>query len=141
MSGFQFGHHSKRERQSLHSELKQVMDATIKRTDFTIVQGNRSKEKQEEAFESGHSHVHWPNSKHNQSEGDFDMSDAADIMPYPIEWPDKEHDRPIEYIHKLKRILDLQAIVFEEAAKMGIALRWGGMFQKLFDSPHIERVV
>lgn len=146
MSGppFAFGGHSRRERDTLSSDLQLVFDAAIKRKDFTILKGNRNKADQTKAFETGHSHAEWPNSEHNQYQGDFDKSNAGDIMPYfadrtpHIEWPDKENDSPLEYIRKLGQILDLQKIVFEEAARLGIRLKWGGMFRRLFDSPHVE---
>lgn len=140
MSGppFGFGRQSSRERETLHSNLVLVLDRAILRVDFSILQGNRSKADQEAAFDSGASGVHWPNSKHNQSDGDFDKSDAADIMPYPVEWPDRKHDHPLEYIRKLAKILELQTVIFEEAAAINVDLRWGGMFKSLFDTPHIE---
>jgi len=135
-----FGTHSKKERATLHVDLQAVFDAAIERTDFTILQGNRNKVDQEAAFEAGHSRLRWPGSKHNQSEGDFDKSDAGDIMPYPIEWPDKRNDHPLEYIRKMMRIFELQRIIFEEAERLGVQLKWGGMFQSLFDAPHVERI-
>lgn len=145
MSGppFGFGRGSSRERETLHSDLVLVLDRAILRIDFSILQGNRSKADQEAAFEVGASGVHWPNSKHNQSDGDFDMSNAADIMPYydaepHIRWPDRKHDHPLEYIRKLAKVLELQTVIFEEAGAIGVDLRWGGMFKSLFDTPHVE---
>jgi len=84
MSGppFAFGGHSRRERDTLSPDLQRLSNAVIKRIDFTILKGNRNKADQTEAFDTEHSLARWPNSEHNKFEGDFDKSNAMDIMPY-----------------------------------------------------------
>ncbi len=97
--------------------------------DCTIIEGHRTKERQDEAFRTGKSKLQWPNSKHNKI-----PSMAVDVMPYPIDWSDR------------KRLEAFAAIVFATAAKLGIAVRWGGDWnmngksndERFFDGPHWE---
>jgi len=97
--------------------------------DCTIIEGHRTQERQEEAFRTGKSKLSWPKSKHNRM-----PSMAVDVMPYPIDWSDR------------KRLDEFALIVFATAAKLGIAVRWGGDWnqngksndERFFDGPHWE---
>jgi len=71
--------------------------------------GHRTKEKQEEAFNSKHSKVHFPKSKHNSL-----PSKAVDVAPYPIDWND------------LERFYNFGGYVRGIAESLGIKIRWGG---------------
>jgi peptidoglycan LD-endopeptidase CwlK len=60
-----FGARSKTQLDTCHPYLRIVLEEAIKHRDFTIIQGWRSKEEQEECFSRGTTTVHWPRSKHN----------------------------------------------------------------------------
>ena len=77
--------------------------------DFTVLQGTRSKEEQDDLFAKGLSKVRYPNSKHNTV-----PSLAVDLAPYPIDWKDS-----IAFSH-------LAGIVRSCAADFGHGGRWGG---------------
>jgi len=118
-------------------ELQNILDEIIKYYDFTVIQGHRDKETQNEAYAMGNSKLSWPNSKHNSY-----PSEAVDIAPWPIPagWGDKWKDRVKFY--------ELAALVKYEAAKQGVNIRWGGdwdsdhdYWDNSFDDlVHFERV-
>ena len=97
--------------------------------DITVLEGYRSREKQNKAFSEGRSKLQYPNSKHNQT-----PSLAVDIAPYPIDWNDRER---FAYMGGLAKGI---------GATMGINVRWGGDWNsdgrikdhKFQDMPHIE---
>lgn len=139
---------SMRHRAMLHGELIEVLDAVLEEAtdeqDFAIIDGLRNEREQTLAFQNGTSQAEYAKSYHNGSfdeDGIWhdDISDAADVMPYPIEWPDKEKDLPYEYVHKMLRIYDLAYRILKKADELGIALEWGGMFKSFFDGPHYQR--
>lgn len=66
---------------TLHPDLKVLLQSLIKHYDFSIIEGHRGQEKQDNLFESGMSKVKYPNSKHNMN-----PSKAVDIQPYPIDF-------------------------------------------------------
>jgi len=109
--------------------LVEVLEEVIKHWDCTILQGERTKEEQDEFFRTGRSKVQWPNSKHNSS-----PSKAVDVAPYPIDWNDT---RRFDYF---------AGFVKGIAVSKGITLRWGGDWdsdndqsdQTFNDLPHFE---
>ncbi len=109
--------------------LVEVLEEVIKHWDCTILQGERTKEEQDEFFRTGRSKVQWPNSKHNSR-----PSKAVDVAPYPIDWNDT---RRFDYF---------AGFVKGIATSRGITLRWGGDWdsdndqsdQTFNDLPHFE---
>jgi len=101
--------------------------------DFTILEGYRGEEKQNEAFDTGRSQLRYPESKHNT----FPCL-AVDIAPYPIDWQDTE------------RFVLLAGVIKAVAHSLEVSdlIRWGGdwdrdgqMTDETFrDYPHFELV-
>lgn len=108
-----FGAVSLKQRETLCTELQQVLDEVITLFDFSILEGFRDEEKQNRAYSRGLSQVKWPNGKHNKL-----PSDAVDIAPWPIDWSNKEA--------AIQRFVYLAGWVMATAAMLGISLRWGG---------------
>lgn len=114
-----------------HPDLRRLVAEVIKHYDVTITCGYRGEAEQEEAFRTGHTKVHFPNSKHNTS-----PSQAVDMIPFPVDWNDT------------KRFFYLAGIVKVCAAQLGIKIRWGGDFNqdqdfkndRFIDLPHYELV-
>lgn len=130
-----FGERSKKRLATVDPRLREVLEEAIKVYDFTILQGVRSKEEQQDYFERGLSKVQWPESKHNLKPGrNEEYSLAADIAPWPIDWND------------LKRFYYLAGIVVAIGEAKGYKIRWGGNWdrdydfddQKFNDLPHFE---
>ena len=120
-----------------HEDLQTICNELIKWYDFTVLCGHRGQEDQEQAFRSGNTKVHWPNSMHNKI-----PALAVDLAPYPINWNDT---KAFCYL----------AGAFNATAKMLFAqgkithdIRWGGDFNKDYnfnndkfvDLPHQELI-
>ena len=127
---YKYGKSSSDRLATCHPDIQKVFNEVIKHTDCTIVEGVRSKERQEELVKTGKSKT--MNSKHlKQPDG---YSHAIDAMQYPIEWENWE--RNYMFAGFVKGI----------AASMGIELRlgadWDGDFttkdQTFHDLPHFE---
>lgn len=122
---------SKAQLATCHPELKRVFNEVIKHFDCTIVCGHRPQQQQDALFsmKPPRTQVPWPKSKHNTV-----PSIAVDAVPYPIDWNDRE------------RITYFAGFVKGVAATQGIALRWGGDWDKdtelddnkFDDLPHFE---
>lgn len=142
-----FSDSSKKKLRTLHPDLQKVLVEAILYTDFTILEGHRGKEKQNEAVKNGTSTLTFPNSKHNR-----EPSEAVDIVPYPIKWPDDflkkafDESLPLEdrksnaflYALYLGRFYELKGVVCYIAHKHGIEIEWGGNWSKLRDFPHFQ---
>lgn len=133
-----FGKRSLDNLAGVHPALVRVMNAAIKRVDFTVICGYRGKDDQEAAFAAGNTKVHYPNSAHNQTSGGVPRSCAVDVIPYPFKgWNDPNLSK------ELKAVAD---VVFDEAKKLNIEIRWGGDFNRdgdktksdAWDKPHFE---
>lgn len=104
-----FSKKSRAKLDTCHSDLQKVLELVIEHFDFAVLVGHRTKEEQEEAFATGRSQKHWPDSKHNTS-----PSLAVDIAPWPIDWKDRE------------RFSYLAGYVKMAGLSQGIKIRWGG---------------
>ncbi len=89
--------------------LQWVFNEVIDTFDHTVLVGHRNQSDQEEMYETGRSQLQWPNSNHNKI-----PSRAIDVIPYPIDWNDRE------------RITLFAGFVLGTAQAMGFKLRWGG---------------
>lgn len=109
--------------------LQRIMHEVIKHRDCTITTGHRSQEAQDEAVRTGTSKTPWPKSKHNSM-----PSKAVDVVPYPVDWKDRE------------RFANFAGFVQGIAESMGIKIRWGGDWdqdgltkdERFSDMPHFE---
>lgn len=107
--------------------LQLVMNKVICHHDCTILCGHRGKEDQNEAYCEGYSEVPWPLGKHNP-----DPSLAVDTVPCPVNWELWNEDQSELYY--------FAGIVLSTGWDMGIELKWGGRFKKIFDGPHFELI-
>lgn len=111
--------------------LQAICEDVIAHFDFTVLEGYRSDEHQDELFRQGKSKLKAGQSKHNRS-----PSLAVDIAPYPIDWQDT------------RRFYILSGMMFHAAFERGVKLRWGGDWdgdwdlkdQSFNDLPHFEIV-
>ena len=104
-----FSRKSKAKLDTCDERLQKIFKKVVKGFDCTIIEGHRGKEKQNEAFKKGNSKLKFPNGKHNSL-----PSIAVDVIPYPIDWEDRE------------RMSYFAGYVVGCARSMGITLRWGG---------------
>jgi len=96
-----------------HNLIVKIFNEVIKYYDCKIICGHRTAEAQKEAFESGHSKLKYPDSKHNQL-----PSLAIDVAPYPVDWYDTDR-----FYHFAGFV---EAVAIPLLAGSGYRLRWGG---------------
>jgi peptidoglycan L-alanyl-D-glutamate endopeptidase CwlK len=124
-----FGTASRKKLDTCDNNLVAVCELVIEIYDFSVLEGHRSDERQEELFRQSKSKLRAGQSKHNQT-----PSLAVDISPYPIDWENRE------------RFYLLAGMMFQAATDLGIKLRWGGDWdgdwvhtdQTFHDLPHFE---
>ena len=125
-----FSSRSKEKLKGVHPDLVKVLNEAIKHVDFTVLEGLRSKERQEELVATGKSKT--MNSKHlKQSDG---YGHAVDIICYPIDW--ENWNRNYMFAGWIKGFAAANGV------KLRIGADWNGNFdttdQTFHDLPHIE---
>ena len=126
-----FGSRSRKNLATCHEDLQDLFNEVIKHVDCSVICGHRNKQEQNEAFEKKRTKVKYPNGRHNAK-----PSMAADVVPYPIDWDDRE------------RFHLFAGFVLGIAQSMEINIRWGGDWNKNFevddnnfdDFPHFEMI-
>lgn len=111
----------------VHTELVRVVRAAIAitKTDFTVVEGLRTREKQREYFLAGKSKT--MNSRHLTGH-------AVDLMPYG----DFDGDGDFEGSWELAKFYPLNDAMQEAARACGVKITWGGSWATFVDAPHFE---
>lgn len=142
-----FSQHSKKERLTLHPDLRRVCDEVLPYFDFRIQQGHRSKEDQDQQFAEGDSKVKWPNSNHNAV-----PSNAMDLYPYIdgefIGWDTNNRLVFTYWVTFINFVLGMSQALYE-MGEIDAPLRsgadwdedWDITDHKLVDMPHFERKV
>ena len=129
---YKFSESSKEKLGSCHPDLQKLFNEVIKYYDCTVICGHRGEKEQNEAYEKGFSKLKWPHGKHNSI-----PSNAIDVLPFPLDWQDK--DKHIHFAGYVKAFADI----------MGIKIRWGGDFNQdgnlhndsFLDRPHFELLI
>ena len=78
---YKFGKKSKQRLKGVDAKLVNVLNELIKIMDVTIIEGVRSKEKQQEYFKNGKSKIDGVTKK-----GMHQLGKAVDLAPYPVDW-------------------------------------------------------
>ena len=120
---------SKKRLATCDKRLQDLFNEVIKHVDCSILEGHRSKERQNKLYDEGRTKVRYPDGRHNA-----DPSKAVDVTPYPVNWEDRE------------RQTLFAGFVLGIARGMGLRLRWGGDWDQDFqvmdnrfdDFPHFE---
>jgi len=142
----QFGKVSEQKIATLHTDLQIILREAIKITDFSVICGLRNEIDQNKAVSDRCSKAEYPKSRHNRSKNvdgtyNFTISDAVDIAPYPIKWPNIQTQTTQTYVKRMGVFYRLAGVILTIAALRGIKIRWGGDFKSFFDGPHFERVI
>jgi peptidoglycan L-alanyl-D-glutamate endopeptidase CwlK len=130
---YKFGKKSQERLETCHADLQKILNEVIKIYDFSVLEGERTLEQQQEYFKEGKSKLDGINKK---SKHQSKPSLAVDIAPFPIDWNDT------------KRFYFLAGLVIAKANELGIKIRWGGSWNGSFDFkqnkfndlPHFELV-
>ena len=102
---YKFGKRSKERLKGVKPELVNVLNELVKIMDVTVIEGLRTKERQEELVASGASKTKY--SKHLEGK-------AVDLAPYPIDWEDRDR---FHYMGGMIRGI---------AKQLNVNVRWGG---------------
>ena len=124
-----FGRKSRERLSTCENNLQKVFNEVIKHVDCSVLEGHRSKDRQNKLYEEEKTKVKYPDGRHNRQ-----PSSAVDVTPYPVDWKDRE------------RQTLFAGFVIGVASQMGINLRWGGDWDQDFqvvdnrfdDFPHFE---
>ena len=124
-----FSKRSKSRLSTCDERLQEVFNEVINHVDCSILEGHRSKERQNKLYDEGRTKVKYPNGRHNSN-----PSKACDVTPYPVDWKDRE------------RQTLFAGFVIGVARSMGYNVRWGGAWDMDFqvmdnrfdDFPHFE---
>lgn len=118
-----------------HPLLQELFRAVVKKDDCAVIEGHRTRRRQNELYRQGKSKVKWPDGKHNVM-----PSMAADVAPWlkkkGIPWDES------------KQFYFFAGKVKAKALALGIQVRWGGDWdgdgdvtdQQFNDLPHWELV-
>lgn len=126
---YKFSNRSMEALASADDKLQLLFNEVIKVIDCTVIFGHRTEAEQEKQYSAGHTKLHYPRSKHNKF-----PSHAVDVVPYPIDW------------HNRERFVYFAGIVKGIAVQLDIKMRWGGDWdndnqlrdQTWMDLPHYE---
>lgn len=128
-----FGSESQKQLRTLDKRLQLVLTEAIQYVDFSVIEGYRGKERQEDAFRRGTTTLHYPHGNHNQF-----PSRAADCMPYPVDWSEKRE--------AIARVAFMHGVIHACAKRQGVKLRFGFDWSRnldprdetFLDWPHVE---
>jgi peptidoglycan L-alanyl-D-glutamate endopeptidase CwlK len=124
-----FGKKSKKNLYTCDEDLIALFEEVVRYFDCSVLEGHRGEKLQNKYFDEGKSKLRFPNGNHNNN-----PSTAVDVVPYPIDWDDRE------------RMTYFAGFVKGVAYKMGIPIRWGGDWNNnnelkdnnFDDLPHFE---
>lgn len=136
---YKYGVKSLERLKTVHPDLQKILNIAIKNYDITILEGVRTKERQEELFKAGKSKT--LESKHLKQKDGY--SHAVDCALTPVNWEDRE--RFVLLQGYLRGIADALYESGEIKHKIRMGIDWDGdgdiKEHSFFDGPHIELVV
>jgi peptidoglycan L-alanyl-D-glutamate endopeptidase CwlK len=124
----------------VHPDLVRVMDEAINDTpvDFTIVEGVRTVERQQELYAQGRikrgvivTNADGVKKKSNHQVKDDGYGHAVDLYPY--------FDRSVQ-VDALKELKVIAEHIKATADRLGVPIEWGGDWTSLKDYPHFELI-
>ena len=132
-----FGKKSKERLATAHADLQIIANEVIKVYDFTVLEGHRSIDRQNQLFHEGKSKIDGTTKKGKHN---YAPSLAIDIAPYPIDWNDRER------FYFLAGLMIATAERLKDEGKINHSLRWCGDWdmdgsfkdQRFDDLPHFE---
>lgn len=146
---YTFGKTSRERLDTCHKDIVTIMEEVIKYYDFSILEGIRTTEKQQEYFNTGRSQLDGINKKSNHQDDGSGKSRAIDIMPFKKgenAFSGKVKDNMRFYY--LAGLVKMASIKLKEEGKITHNIRWGGDWdsddvytdQNFDDFPHFELV-
>lgn len=135
---YSYSKKSRDELKTCHPDLQKIFNEAIKHMDITILEGRRSKKRQEELVRTGKSKT--MNSKHlDQGDG---FSHAIDASFYPIDWSDRERFTFYQgFIKGIAAVLHSRGEITHKT-RHGVDWDNDGNIKEhsFFDGPHVELI-
>jgi len=136
-----FSHSSLQKLATCDQRLQDVLNEAIKTLDFTVIEGHRGQDAQNDAFARGASKLKFPFGKHNAT-----PSRAVDIAPWYVDGKDRIVWKDVPAFGRLMGYL--QRIAEEKGIKLRFGIDWDGDWntagmdsgETFLDAPHIELV-
>ena len=127
-------------------DVVQVLNVVIRFFDMKIIFGRRTTFEQQGLFAAGVTTKDGVTEKSKHQADPPELSDAVDVVPYPVQWPGEDGISEAERMHRLKRFHVMAGLILGAAMVLGIRLRWGGDWnmnwryddQKFHDLGHFE---
>ena len=118
---FSFGNRSKERLNGVHPDMVKVMEEAIKESplDFSITEGLRTRERQQELFSAGKSQT--MNSRHLTGKA----VDIAVLVEGKVTWDFPKYQIVADHIKKVAKELEIDIV-------------WGGDWVSFRDGPHYE---
>ena len=118
---FKLGKRSKKNLIGVHPDLVKVVELAIKKTsiDFTVIEGVRTKERQQQLFDAGASQT--MNSRHLSGQA----VDLAALIANKVCWKPAPYDK-------------MANAMLQAAAELQIPIIWGGSWVSFKDLVHFE---
>jgi peptidoglycan LD-endopeptidase CwlK len=147
--GYSIGSRSRSRLDTCHQDIITICEEVIKYYDFSVLEGLRTLEKQQEYFSTGRSKLDGVNKKSKHQDDGSGKSKAIDIIPYKKgENPFSGKEKDSRRFYYLAGIMKSTAIKLKEEGKISYTLRWGGDWdgddvytdQNFDDLPHFELV-
>ena len=140
---YNFGNTSQQRLDTTHIDIQAICNEVIQYIDFSILEGTRTLEKQQEYFTDGKSKLDGINRK---SKHQSFPSLAVDVAPYPIDFKNQSKARARFYF--LAGYFFQASQTLFDAGEITHKLRWGGNWDNDFDFedqtfddlPHFELV-
>jgi peptidoglycan LD-endopeptidase CwlK len=134
-----FGKRSAANLAEANEDLQVLFNEVVNEYDCSVIEGRRGEAEQNSLFAAGKSKLKFPKSKHNSAPGD--PCDAVDVVPYPIDWNDRDR-----FMHFGGYVLGVAHRLYQEG-RMNQRIRWGGDWngdntfnESFWDAPHFETV-
>lgn len=122
---FKFSAKSQEYLNTCHPDIQRVFHRVMsyQEMDFTVLEGQRTDERQMMLFADGKSQL---DGVINKSRHQSTPSEAIDVAPYPINW---------ESLPEFNR---LATLIFRACLEEGVHLEYGGHWKNFKDYPHWE---
>lgn len=132
-SGYRFSSASWGRLQTCHPDLQLLMKTALGDPDcpcdFTVTEGHRTEERQNQLYAEGRSQLQWPNSRHNKQ-----PSMAVDVSPWiggTLSWDLDDYEPLGAHIRSTWNRLELEGRLSGQ-----YNLTWGREWKTLVDAPH-----
>jgi len=149
---YKFGKRSRSRLGTCHPDLIKIMEEAIKVFDFSVLEGLRTLEKQQEYYKTGRSQLDGIHKKSKHQGAEFNgklVSMAIDIMPYYKGFNPFQSENGPKSFYYLAGLVQMTAWNLYNEGKIEHIIRWGGNWDSdmdffsdssFFDLPHFELI-